>query len=113
MQKFTETRNFRHIFRNELNKACLSMIWCMKTSKIYQEKTAFDKVLRDKAFKIAINPKCDGYQHVLESMVCKFFDKKAVDTITFKGTEFISEDQQLAMNYTGYWTKKFQRRKVH
>ena len=35
-----------------------------------------DKVLRDKAFKIAINPKYDGYQRGLPSMVYKFFDKK-------------------------------------
>ena len=35
------------------------------------------KVLRDKAFKIASDPKCDGYQRGLASMVFKFFDKKS------------------------------------
>ena len=40
-------------------------------------KTASDKVLRDKAFNIAKNPKCDGYQRGLASMVYKFFDKKS------------------------------------
>ena len=35
------------------------------------------KVLRDKAFKIASYPKCDGYQRGLASMVFKFFDKKS------------------------------------
>ena len=35
-----------------------------------------DKVLRDKAFKIAINPKYDEYQRGLPSMVYKFFHKK-------------------------------------
>ena len=34
-----------------------------------------DKVLRDKAFKIAKNPKYDGYQRGLVSMVYNFFDK--------------------------------------
>ena len=38
---------------------------------------ASDKILRDKAFKIAKNPKYDGYQRDLVSMVYKFFDKKA------------------------------------
>ena len=38
--------------------------------------TASDKVLRDKAFNIAKNPKYDGYQRGLASMVYKFFDKK-------------------------------------
>ena len=35
------------------------------------------KVLRDKAFNNAKNPKWDGYQRGLASMVNKFFDKKA------------------------------------
>ena len=34
------------------------------------------KVLRDKAFNIAEDPKYDGYQRGLASMVCKFLDKK-------------------------------------
>ena len=33
--------------------------------------------MRDKAFKIASNPKYDGYQRGLASMVYKFFDKKS------------------------------------
>ena len=40
-------------------------------------RTASDKVLRDKAFNIANNPKYDGYQRGLASMVYKFFDKKS------------------------------------
>ena len=39
-------------------------------------KTVADKVLRDKAFNIAKNPKYAGYQLGLASMVYKFFDKK-------------------------------------
>ena len=40
-------------------------------------RTASDKVLRDKAFNIAKNPKYDGYKRGLASMVYKFFDKKS------------------------------------
>ena len=39
-------------------------------------KTVSDKILRDKAFNIAKNPKCTGYQPGLASLVYKFFDKK-------------------------------------
>ena len=39
-------------------------------------RTAADNVLRDTALNIAKNPKCDGYQRGLASMVYKFFDKK-------------------------------------
>ena len=40
-------------------------------------RTQSDKVLRDKAFKIASDPKYDGYQRGLSSMVYTFFDKKS------------------------------------
>ena len=40
------------------------------------KRTAADKVLRDKAFNIAKDPKYDRYQRGLASMVYKFFDKK-------------------------------------
>ena len=41
----------------------------------YTEKS--DKVLRAKVFKIASDPKYDGYQRGLASMVYKFIDKKS------------------------------------
>ena len=40
-------------------------------------RTASDKILRDKAFKITKNPKYDENQRVLFSMVYKFFDKES------------------------------------
>ena len=40
------------------------------------KRTSADKVLRDKAFNIAKDTKCDGYQRGLASMVYKTFDKK-------------------------------------
>ena len=39
-------------------------------------RTASDKILCNKAFNIAKNPKYGGYQRGLASMVYKFFDKK-------------------------------------
>ena len=45
--------------------------------KDLKRRTASDKVLRDKAFNITKNPKCDGYQKGLASMVYKFFDKNS------------------------------------
>ena len=39
-------------------------------------RTTSDKVLRDKTFNIAKNPKCDEYQRRLAFMVYKFFDTK-------------------------------------
>ena len=45
--------------------------------KDLKRRTASDKILRDKAFNFAKNPKYDGYQRALASMVYKFFDKKS------------------------------------
>ena len=41
------------------------------------KRTAANKVLRNKAFKIASDQKYEGYQRGLASMVYKFFDKKS------------------------------------
>ena len=49
-------------------------------------KTASDKVLRDKGFNIAKNPKHDGYQRGLASVVYNFFDKKS------KGSGFFNNN---------------------
>ena len=38
------------------------MVWLMANQKIQQKGIQSDKVLRDKAFKIAIDPKYDVYQ---------------------------------------------------
>ena len=43
-------------------------------SKDLVKRTQSDKVFKDKAFKIASNPKYDGYQRGLASMVYNFFD---------------------------------------
>ena len=40
------------------------------------KRTTTDKVLRNKAFNIAKDPKYDRYQRGFASMVYKFFDKK-------------------------------------
>ena len=39
--------------------------------------SASDKVLREKAFNISKNPKYDGYQRCLTSIVYKFFYQKS------------------------------------
>ena len=46
-------------------------------SKYLAKITQSDKVLRDKAFKMAKDPKYDGYQRGLASMVYRFFDTKS------------------------------------
>ena len=49
----------------------------MAKSKDLAKRTQSDKVLGDKAFKVGKDPKYDGYQRGLASMVYKFLDKKS------------------------------------
>ena len=76
IQKFKEAVNIDFIHRNELDKACFQHDIAYGHFKDLERRTKSDKVLRDKAFKIASNSKYDGYQRGLASMVYKFFDKK-------------------------------------
>ena len=77
MEKFIKTGNTNFIYKNELDKACFQHDMAYGKSKDLVKRTQSDKVLRDKAFKIASDPKCDGYQRGLASMVYKFFDEKS------------------------------------
>ena len=77
IQKFKETGDTTHIYKNELGKACFQHNMAYEDFKDLKRRTASDKVLRDKAFNIAKNPKYDGYQRGLASVVYKFFYKKS------------------------------------
>ena len=77
IEKIMQTGNTDFIFRNELDKACFQHDMAYGESKDLAKKTQSDKVLRDKALKIASDPKYDSYQRGLASVVYKFFDKKS------------------------------------
>ena len=77
IEKFMQSGNADFIYKNELDKACFQHDMAHGKSKDLVKRAQSDKVLRDKAFKIASNPKYDGYQRGLASVVYKFFDKKS------------------------------------
>ena len=100
IQKFKQTGDSRYIYKNELDRAYLQHDMAYGDFKDLKKRTAADKVLRDKAFNIAKNPKYDGYQRGLASMVYKLFDKKTKGSeVTFanKSTiKSIPQNEQLA-----------------
>ena len=77
IKKFMQTGNTDFIYKNELDKACFQHDMAYGKAKDLVRRTQSDKVLRDKAFNIASDPKYYGYQRGLASMVYKFFDKKS------------------------------------
>ena len=77
-------------------------------SKDLAKRTQSDKVLRNKAFKIASDPKYDDYQRGLASMVFKFFDKKS------SGSGIGNEpNYQLAKELHKPIIRKFKKRQVY
>ena len=78
IEKFMQTGNTDFTYRNKLDKACFQHDIAYGKSKDLTKRIQSDKVLRDKAFKIASDPKYDVYQRGLASMVYKFFDKKTL-----------------------------------
>ena len=91
IKKFKVTGDTSYIYKNELDKACFQHDMAYGNFKDLSRRTASDKVLRDKAYNIAKNPKYDGYQRGIASMVYKFFDKKSKGSDVNIPSEFNEE----------------------
>ena len=76
IEKCKETGNTNYIYKNELDKACFVHDAAYSDSKDLTKRTAADRTLKNKAFDNTKDPKYDGYQRGLASMVYKFFDSK-------------------------------------
>ena len=108
IQKFMQTGKTDFIYRNELDKNCFQHDMDYGKSKDLSKRSQPDKVLRDKAFKSASDPKYFGYQRGLASMVYKFFDKNS------KASGIINESNyQLANELHKPIIRKFKKRKVY
>ena len=77
IQKFRETGNLNHLYRNELDKACFVHDAAYSDSK-EAKRTISDKILKDRAYEIARNRGYDGYQRALASMVYMFLIKNRI-----------------------------------
>ena len=79
-------------------------------SKDLVKGTQSGKVLKDKAFKVASDPKYDGYQRGLASMVYKFFDKKSALLNKVSGSGIANEpNSQLANELHKTIVRKFKK----
>ena len=114
IKEFKRIGDTRHIYRNELDKACFQHDSAYADHKDLINRTEADKVLRDKAYDIASNPEYDGYQRGLASMVYKFFDKKSTGS-GFKKLKNTTKSSSsiLANELHKPIIKKFNKRKVY
>ena len=75
--------------------ACFQHDMAYGDFKDIARRTASDNIFINKAFNIATNPKYDGYQRGLVSMLYKFFDKKSKGSgvnIEVKHNEQLAEE---------------------
>ena len=108
IEKFIETGNTDFIYRNELDKVCFQHDMSYGKTKYLAKRTQSDKLSRDKAFKIASDPKYDCYQKGLASMVYKFFDEKS------SGSGIANKrNYQMANGLHNTIIKKLKERKVY
>ena len=108
IDKFMQPGNADFIYEYEHDKACFQRDMAYGKSKDLVKITQSDKVLRNKTFKIASDPKNDGYERGLASMVSKFFDKNS------SGSGIANEpNYQLANELHKPIIKKFKKRKVY
>ena len=113
IKEFKRTGDTRYIYRNELDKACFQHDSAYADHKDLINRTEADKVLRDKAYDIATNPKYDGYQRGLASMVYKFFDKKSTGSGFKKLKNTARNSSILADELHKPIIRKFDKRKVY
>ena len=114
IQKFKETGGTNYIYKNELDKACFIHDAAHSDSKDLTKRTVADKIFKNKAFDIAKDPKYDGYQRGLASMVYKLFDKKSkVSGAKHGNTKLIPQNEQLADELHKPIIRKFKKRKVY
>ena len=76
IKEFKRTGDTRLLYRNELDKVCFKHNPAYAKYKDVENRLISDQKLENSAYDIASNPKYDGYQRGLASMVYKFFDSK-------------------------------------
>ena len=111
IEKSKETGDSRYIYIKTRKTFQLDMAY--GDFKDLARRTASDKVLRDKAINIAKNPKYDGYQRGLVSMVYKCFDKKSKGSFKSAIKNKIKRNEQLAEKLHKPIIRKFEKRKIY
>ena len=104
-----------------MDKACFVHDAAYSDTKDLTKRTVADKILKNKAFDITKDPKYDGYQRRLASMVYKFFDskvaspdKKSVGSgVKHVNSKITPQNEQLAKELHKPIIRKSKKRKAY
>ena len=121
IQKFRKTGDTNYIYKNELDKACFVHDAAYSDSKDLTKRIVADKFLKNKSFDIAKDPKHDGYQRGLASIVYNFFDSKVASPDKKSAgsgakrvnTKITPQNEQLAEELHKPIIRKFKKIKVY
>ena len=102
---FMKDGKLSHILKNKLDAACFQHDSAYAKYKDRLNRKKSDVILKNKALKIAMNPKINGYQRGLASMFYKFFNERT------KGSSI--NNKKLAEELHKPIVKNFERRKVY
>ena len=102
---FMKDGKLSHIAKNRLDAACFQNDSAYAKYKDRLNRKKSDVVLKNEALKIAMDPKVNGYQRGLASMVYRFFNERT------KGSGV--NNKQLANELHKPIIKNFKRRKVY
>ena len=76
IEKYIQTGDTSHIFKNELDKHCFYHDSAYDKHKDVPNRLVADRKLMDGAYQIASDGSKNGYERALAAMIYKFFDKK-------------------------------------
>ena len=109
---FMKDGKLSHIAKNKLDAACFQHDSEYNKYKDSVNRKQSDIILKNKALKIAADPKVNGYQRSLAAMVYKFFNERTKRSGIKSGNRF-PENKQLAEELHKPIIKNFKRRKVY
>ena len=104
IQIFKVTGDLKPFCKNGLDKTFFTHNGAHSNGNDLAKRTISGKILKDKVYEVAINPKYDSYQRGLASMMYKIVDKKIGSGA--------SVNEELAQELYKLLIKKFKRRKT-
>ena len=109
---FIKDGRLSHILKNKLNAVCFQHDSAYAKYKDRANRRQSDIALKNKALKIATDPRVNGYQRGLASMVYKFFNERTKGS-GINNNENLLVNSQLAEELHKPIIKNFKRRKVY
>ena len=111
IQKCRQTAHLKKRYNNKLDKACFVQDTAYCDNKDFTKRTISKKNMKEGAYEIMLDPKYDGYQRGLASIIYYIFDQKT--RLGATATSKARANEKLAQELHQLMIKKFKKRKVY